>query len=62
MPQRRGLAEGDRQVVADLGALGYVPSVVYDVGGAVGGWTAEMMRVMPGAEFHVFEPLAEHRG
>lgn len=62
MPQRRGLAEGDRQVVADLGALGYVPSVVYDVGGAVGGWTAEMMRAVPGAEFHVFEPLAEIRG
>jgi FkbM family methyltransferase len=62
MPQRRGLAEGDRQVVADLVSLGFVPGVVYDVGGAVGGWTAEMMKVLPGAEFHVFEPLAEVRG
>lgn len=61
MPQRRPLAEGDRQLVSDLNAWGYTPRVVYDIGAAVGGWTRELKRSLPNAEFHLFEPLANHR-
>ncbi len=61
MPQRRPLAEGDRQLIADLAAFGFVPRVVYDIGGAVGGWSRDMRRSLPDAEFHIFEPLARHR-
>lgn len=61
MPQRRPLAEGDRQLIADLANLGYTPRVVYDIGAAFGGWSAELLRSLPDAHFHLFEPLADHR-
>lgn len=61
MPQRRPLAQGDQMLIADLSRFGFSPRVVYDIGGAVGGWTRQMRQSLPGAEFHIFEPLARHR-
>jgi len=61
MPQRRGLGEGDRQLIQDLRAHGFTARVIYDIGAACGGWTRAVMQACPDAEYHLFEPLANHR-
>jgi FkbM family methyltransferase len=40
---------------------GYVPSVVYDIGAADGGWTRQALTIWPDASFVCFEPLLERK-
>ena len=39
-----------------LKQLGFTPSVIYDVGAATGGWTADCRRIFPDAVYHLWEP------
>jgi FkbM family methyltransferase len=38
---------------------GYQPRVVYDIGASTGIWSEVIARVLPEAQYHLFEPLAE---
>lgn len=49
----------ERRVLEELKAKGYEPAVVYDVGASNGIWSEVVARVLPNAEFHLFEPLSE---
>ena len=39
---------------------GFNPSVIFDVGGAIGDFTSSIGTLFPSAEFHIFEPMVDH--
>ncbi len=58
--------DGDYHASGELGALKYIAAqigtraaVVFDVGANVGGYTEEVLRVMPSAVVYAFEPVPE---
>lgn len=56
--QAPGYAHSERRVFGRLAELGYVPEVVYDIGGSNAGWSTVLEKVWPAARFELFEPLA----
>jgi FkbM family methyltransferase len=50
----------DRDVFRRLTKLGYQPQVVFDVGASNSGWSYYIHKVLPAAEFYLFEPLVDH--
>ena len=52
--------EADRQVFRRLRNLGYVPKSIFDVGASNSGWSCYIKRVVPEADFYLFEPLIDH--
>lgn len=48
----------ERRVLDELLKRGYQPRVVYDIGASTGIWSEVIARVLPLAQFHLFEPLA----
>ena len=51
--------DDDRVALGRLRAAGWSPRCVYDVGASNGAWTSCIAPLWPGAEYHLFEPLAE---
>jgi FkbM family methyltransferase len=49
-----------RQVFQKLSDLGYHPKVIFDVGASNSGWSCYVKKVLPEAEFYLFEPLIDH--
>ena len=49
----------ERRVLRGLLKRGYQPRVVYDIGASTGIWSEVIARVLPEAQYHLFEPLAE---
>jgi len=49
----------EKRVLRDLIPRGYSPPVVYDVGASTGVWSDCIAEVLPGSQFHLFEPLSE---
>jgi FkbM family methyltransferase len=52
-------AQRDRQIVRRLQRLGYRPTVIADIGASTGIWSHRIAHDVPGAAYHLFEPLAE---
>ncbi|MFN5515075.1 MAG: FkbM family methyltransferase [Cyanobacteriota bacterium] len=52
--------QADRQVFRRLRNLGYIPQSIFDVGASNSGWSCYIKRVVPEAEFYLFEPLIDH--
>jgi FkbM family methyltransferase len=48
----------ESQTLRTLLQQGYRPSVVYDIGASNGVWSDTIALTLPGAEYHLFEPLA----
>jgi FkbM family methyltransferase len=40
---------------------GFEPQVIFDVGSSDSGWSYDIARLFPKAQFHLFEPLLDHR-
>ncbi len=49
----------ESQTLRTLGAKGYKPAVIYDIGASNGVWSDTIALTVPDAEYHLFEPLAE---
>ncbi len=49
----------ESQTLQRLGAEGYKPRVIYDIGASNGVWSDTIALAVPHAEYHLFEPLAE---
>ena len=49
----------ERRVLSALKEQGYSPGVIYDIGASTGIWSEIISSVVPDAEYHLFEPLAE---
>ncbi len=56
MPEEYYLHE--RRVLQNLVERGFQPRVVYDIGASTGIWSEVIARVLPDAQYHLFEPLA----
>ncbi len=52
---------GMEAALSGLRHRGYKPAVVYDVGAAIGSWTALAAAFWPDSRFYCFEPLSERR-
>jgi FkbM family methyltransferase len=56
----------DLTILRRLCSMGFSPKTVYDVGSSDGIWTSMAIKALPGAQFEMFEPLAdlseEYRG
>jgi hypothetical protein len=50
----------DRKVFKRLKKLGYNPQIIFDVGASNSGWSYYMNKVLPKAEFYLFEPLIDY--
>jgi FkbM family methyltransferase len=50
----------ETRVFRELQNKGFAPKVIYDIGASTGIWSEIIAGVFPGAEFHLFEPLAGH--
>src|SRR5574341_307489 len=48
----------EKRVLKELSAKGFVPRVIYDIGASTGVWSECISRVLPAAQFHMFEPLS----
>jgi len=51
--------ERDAAICAEILKRGYAIKTVFDVGASNSAWTTTVSPSLPGAEFHLFEPLAE---
>lgn len=49
-----------RQTFRRLKKLGHEPRVIFDVGASNSGWSCYIKRILPEAEFYLFEPLIDH--
>jgi FkbM family methyltransferase len=49
-----------RQVFQRLSNLGYHPQVIFDIGASNSGWSCYIKKVLPLAEFYLFEPLIDY--
>lgn len=58
-PLASGYLGGPADFLRLLGQAGIGPGVVYDIGASTGVWSEAVVGVLPAAEFHLFEPLAE---
>ena len=50
----------DRKVFKRLKKLGYNPQIIFDIGASNSGWSYYMNKVLPEAEFYLFEPLIDY--
>jgi FkbM family methyltransferase len=50
----------DRKVFKRLKKLGYNPQTIFDVGASNSGWSYYINKVLPEAEFYLFEPLIDY--
>lgn len=41
--------------------VGYEPRVFFEIGSSHSGWSYQMAEMFPGARFHLFEPLVDHK-
>jgi FkbM family methyltransferase len=53
-------AANDLRICELLKSLGYVPDVIYDVGGSNGTWSRHVLTVYPDSKYEIFEPQAYH--
>jgi FkbM family methyltransferase len=53
-------SEAELRFFGQLRDYGYAPDVVYDIGGSNGMWSHLANTVFPKAQYHLFEPLADH--
>lgn len=49
-----------RQTFRRLKKLGHEPRVIFDVGASNSGWSCYIKRILPEAEFYLFEPLIDY--
>lgn len=60
MPDKAPFCQPEVELFTKLRGFGWSPRSVYDVGAASGWWSVNVSKVFAGAEFHLFEPLADH--
>lgn len=53
-------ATDDLRICQMMKSLGYIPSVIYDIGGSNGSWTRTIQTVYPDTYYELFEPQAHH--
>ena len=49
----------EKKTLQKLKDRGYVPKVLFDIGASNGIWSDSIAEVLPDAEYHLFEPLAD---
>src|ERR1700688_1954288 len=51
----------EKRIFAAFRKAGFEPKVIYDIGSSHSGWSDAINGVFENADFHLFEPLVDHK-